>query len=368
MGMIRLIFLPLLLPLLALAQPNNACLHALPLAVNQRLSGQSNKEASITPEETPESQPNTCIKSFENDLWYRFYGEKEYQWYEVIVSPLECSTPAGLQALLIASPDCNPAHYRYVGCANPYENTDLRLILRDPVPGTAYLVQVDGYDGTQCDFSITLIGHSETFSDFSALQCDYHRPTQTLDWNTRISLENNLIQIQWEDDARSDVQGFLVERWHGAAAGPHGAVVARVAPTQMVMGGVVPYQWTDASGGWQNGDTVCYRLVRVLPDLAEYSEISCFIVNGMISSLFITHPAKSTTQPGSITAQYDNRQRQDITFELLDHHQKPLKSLTRPKDPKGLSSITVNMASYPPGRYFLRTTVKEGVFLHPFEW
>jgi hypothetical protein len=341
---------------------------ALPLKVGVRMGNQTNKEANTTATETPAMQPVTCIKSFENDLWYRFTGEAAYQWYEVIVEPIECSTPAGLQALLIASRDCDPAHYRYVGCANPYENTNLRLILRDVTPGTPYLVQVDGYDGTQCDFAITLIGHTEPFRDFVALQCDYHQPTNTRDWNARLGLVNNAVQLQWEDDATGDVQGFLVERWHASPSGSHGAVEGRVAAIQRVMGGTVPYLWTDASGGWQNGDTLCYRLVRVLPSGPEYSALACYRVAGMITSLFITPPAILPENPAAVTAQYDNHLRQDITFDLLDSQMKPLKSLKREKVPKGLSSISVSMAPYPPGTYYLRTTVKEGAFLHVFEW
>ena len=63
---------------------------------------------------------------------------------------------------------------------------------------------------------------------------------------------------------------------------------------------------------------------------------------------------------------FRNFRRQDLVFSVLDANETYLKGLTRPKEPKGDGTITIDMSEYAPGTYFLRVEGKEGLFLRKF--
>jgi len=337
-----------------------------------RLRGQHNKQATISPEETPKGQPETCIKTFENDVWYQFVGDTAYQWYEVVVEPFECSTPAGLQALIIEAPSCDKETFVYRACANPYKDEPLRLFLRKVHHGAKYYVHVDGYDGTQCDFSISLSGIEEPFVDFSHLQNDY-TPSPVGDAGAdtpllRLETENNEMTLLWEDDTQSNVQGFLVERWYeefGKQA--YGGIIGRVAPQQSVGTGTATYSFIDAFTPLAEGIKYCYRLVRVGEEgRAVYGQPVCHIVAHTIVSFSVSPVNEDPEHAGFYVVQYDNRSKQDLTFRILDAEKKELKVLVRAKEPRHASTLTINMAPYPAGVYYLRAEAKEGYFLRQF--
>jgi hypothetical protein len=57
----------------AQAPEHDACTQALTLSLGTFLPQENNAGATTTAVETPEGEPVTCIKTFENDLWVSIY-------------------------------------------------------------------------------------------------------------------------------------------------------------------------------------------------------------------------------------------------------------------------------------------------------
>ncbi|MEL6591130.1 MAG: hypothetical protein AAFQ68_13660, partial [Bacteroidota bacterium] len=164
--------------------PHDQCEAAKIIQPGDFLTAENNQSATTTPSETPEKSPITCIKTFENDLWYRFETQEGYTHYEVIIDPIFCNTPAGLQAMVIKADECDFTTYEYKACVNPYAEEALQMVWREEEAGVNYLIYVDGYDGTQCSFKLRLMGYERDPRDpetISQQQNDYDGPPPNLE-------------------------------------------------------------------------------------------------------------------------------------------------------------------------------------------
>jgi len=364
----------LLSSLSMLTQPrHDVCAHARQIEPGDLLVSENNRLASIEEAVLPATQPVTCIKTYENDLWYTFATEATYQYYQLRVEPLMCETPAGLQFLLIKADTCAPDSFSYTACLNPYATEPLEVFWENPVPGETYLIQVDGYDGNVCAFTLRLDGFAEdprNETDLRRMRYDPDHPEPDFEEaNLQGDFLNNAVTLQWQSHSREDVQFFLVERvwWDSRDSTLSGEVVGLVEATDLVgTQEQLAYQYT-IEKAFQDERRYCYQVVKVGPDLQRsYSNPICLEAD-LIEDFFISEVFPYQKEPPGVYAiKYINRKRQDLTFEVYDAAGSYLKGYTRKREPLTDGIITIDMREYAPGEYLLKVIGKRGTFERPF--
>ncbi len=364
------ICLGMLCSLILSAQPfHDACDLAVVLQAGETLYDQTNRAASTTTAETPEGQPVTCIQSFENDLWYRFESEEAYSWYQITILPYECTTPAGLQALIVDGGSCSSATFQYLDCANPRETQRLVLTVEVVDPQTPFLIYVDGYDGTECKFAISLMGYREdprSIDDIRQAEMDYGSPPPLYNpESVSIRFQNNVAVIRWEDNSLSDTELFQVQLLVRYSSRSAGTVIGSVEPTQTVgTATTTTYELTDQRG-FQDGREYCYRVARIDGrGSIAYSEPVCAHAS-MIESFWVSDVFLAD-QADVYQVQYNTRKRQTLRFALLDEEGNELKALEKKREPKGDGIVQISMENYPPGRYELRASGEDGTYKRQF--
>jgi hypothetical protein len=375
-----LLVLPLIFPAFLLAQPlpHNRCSEARVLEIGEIVYGENNAEADIFPEELPDSVDITCIRTFENDLWYTFTTDSAYSFYEVIIEPQSCETPAGLQALVFAADDgCNPGGFQNQACTNPRETRLLRLSWQEFEPGRTYFLYVDGYDGNRCVFDLSLNGYHQdprSNQDLRRLSLDYNQPAAAdfLPPGLHATFMNNEAVIRWEAEPDAAVEFFLVEKYW---ATPYrdktrhsGKVLGLVEARATVGDGSErTYEFID-NRPFAPEEKLCYRIVAVDGQAQRrYSEVICLRAD-LVEDFFIS-PVVGSTEPEVYEFQFINYRKQDLRFDLLA---KPggevLKGLTMQKVRKGENgALTLDMREYQPGTYYLRVRGDKAEFLRRFE-
>ncbi|MEL6671425.1 MAG: hypothetical protein AAFR61_04510 [Bacteroidota bacterium] len=349
--------------------PHDQCENARELSLGEYLPSEDNQQATVTETETPEPRPASCIQTFENDLWYKVYTIPGYRFYKASITPLSCNTPAGLQALVIEGSSCESGDFIYRACVNPHAEQALNLIWEDSVAGNPYLIYVDGYDGTECVFSVKVEGFEEdprSVRDVENLEVDYDEPTEIYEAaNPEILFTNNEAVISWDAKTNEDVKLFLVERVMNFGKRKTGYVAGKVKPSSTVgLGGNQRYEFADQRP-YTSDKEYCYRIVRVNSQGKKaYSEPLC--VTARMNEDFYISPVFPTQNQNTYVIRYRNEKKQDLTYVLLDEKEEELKRYVRKKEPKGEGSITIDMSPYTPGIYFLKVQGKDESFLRKF--
>lgn len=354
---------------------NDACSGALVIQPGKSYHQLNNADATLGPAgETPDGIPITCIQSFENDLWYTFTTTAEFSRYRITIVHEQCSTPAGLQALLIESADCDRKHFTYRGCSNLQSDTDtIKMVLDEKNAGKKIFLHVDGYDGTQCSFTIIFEGLSEsvvTPNQLKYLQTDYTPSTEQTFTPPGLftKSENNLFTVTWSAPANDDAVTYILERLYNSDGhGAYGKVLYYIDPQGAVTGGTVTYTITDFKSKNPPGiNPICYRLVKYDGQSLYYTKPFCQDVY-VNPTLYVTVDFK-LDEAQKLHVPYQIKKKQDLTFILLDAFQKELKRLTLPKVAEGLNEVTISMSDYPTGLYYVQVIGADGEFKRPFQF
>ena len=366
-----LVFLYSFSSLFAQIPPNDVCAQALEIEPGMVLSQENNAQATTTHTETPEATPASCIETFENDLWYKFTAQEGHRLYEVIIDPLGCNTPAGMQAMIIESVDCEAENFIYRACANPRQGAKLKLFLEEPEAGKTYLIYADGFDGTECVYSLELKAHRTAQpnpDDTKFLQNDYRKVVEPdfFPDNYELAFMNNEATIQWSANVETDVEWFLVERMSNVNTNsPFGKVISRIKPAHAVGAEESQlYSYTD-SKAFFNGAKYCYRIVKIHTSGAKsYAESLCSearIIESFHISEVVPAPGKGIYQ-----TVLKSHKRQSLTFKIFDREMTILKEMSKKYSGKDEGLFTIDMNAYPPGTYFLRVENKDEFFLRKF--
>lgn len=364
---ILFLFFPSLIFCQTFLQDN--CENALELRPGQTIPVQNNERASTDAQDTPLPYPQTCIKTFENDLWYAFTAEAPNQVYQIQIDPIACETPTGLQAIIIRSDDCTPGSYQYVACQNPIETGPLDLWVGESEPEQRYLIYVDGYDGNRCTFSIQLTAYESdprTAEDFSRQQTDYSAPVSSFEpAEMTVRPLNNEMIIRWTTESQNDLSYFLVQAVHRQGVGEYGELLGKLSPTQAVGSDqTVSYEFRD-SRPLQSDVEYCYRIVKLL-DSGERSYSSSICAAGKKNEDFFISPVLKDPEGKRYYIQFNNYKKQDLHFEVLNQQEESLKSMTRKREPKGDGIIHIDMSDFQSGRYYLKVIGKSEFYLRRF--
>lgn len=362
--------------LLALSQPAwaqtpgpDSCAQALSLTPGAPALFLSNAAATLNPDRLPAGLPATCIESFENDLWFRFETQPGLGYYAVTIAPQGCNTPAGLQALLIQAPGCDPASFDYVDCQNPQAETPLRLFVTDTLPGRPYLVYVDGYDGTECAFTIRLEAAAtdpRQLADWRGQEMDFGLPdpAQAVEIPLEADFRNNEVSLRWEAAARTPVAFFQVLLYPGPDTGP-GWVLATVDPVQAVGDDPrVAYSYLHQAT-FAPGQVLCYRVAWYDPQGRKaFSPPICLTAEPVED--FYVSPVRPGPEKGIFEVHYINKRKQDLRFQVLDAAGKVQKEVTLSRVGLRDGKMEIDMRDFAPGPYDVRVEGKAGFFQRRF--
>jgi hypothetical protein len=272
--------------------------------------------------------------------------------------------------MVIRADECDATQYEYRACVNPYAESRIRMVFREEEAGVNYLIYVDGYDGTICSFRLYLHGHEgdpRAPQEIGETERDYDPSDLALeleDFQARVV--NNEVAINWSAPTRDNTRVFLVQ-WMVLpnTAYSYGRNLATIEALNTVGSDArAQYEFLDQRA-FKDGENYCYRIVEVDDSGNKaYSEMTCVEMD--LNEDFFISPVYPTDQEGIYVINFRNFRKQDLIFGVLDEEMNYLKGLTRAKEPKGDGAITINMAEFAPGTYFLKVEGKDEFFLRKF--
>lgn len=341
----------------SLALPNDLCETALQIEPGTRLISLSNEKATVGPiTQTPHGMPATCIESFENDLWFRFKTLHGQAYYKIIITTIECNTPAGLQALLLETPKCDANKYSIVGCSNQESMDTILMTLHQPEGGRNYYIYVDGFDGTICEFTLAVeVAEDQVLTpqDYARMKWDYEIPEETLfePDATRHEWENNQFTMRWKASNDEDIDFFLIEQLDVEFDRGRGFIRGIVGARTTVAGGEEEYTFTDYNGVRVEMQH-CYKIVAVMKTgERRYSADFCFTPH-IVNSFFV-HDVSKGDLPGIYTVSYmNNVNKADYLVSVENESGEKIKKLELENEPVRDGKITIDMTQFPPGTYY----------------
>lgn len=353
---------------LAPPPPNDWCSKAIPIKPGETLSGMDNISATKSMEfEAPAIMETTCVQSIENDLWFSFTTIPNAEYYEVTIAMAWCNTPAGLQAMVIQSEDCNASKFVYRACSNKINTDTIKLFVHAENPGLRHLIWVDGYDGNFCEFDISLKATGPLSpTDYRFLRFDYDlAPTPTDHLPTpSIAFQNNVAVIRWDANSLDPVALYLVEQLpdleNMPEAGRYAKVVGIVDPNTLVGNGETFYEFEDYISDYLSGTPLRYRIVQVMPDGSREASEILTVVPQVIESFF-AEPVKPGKVQGEYTVRYLNHKKgQDLRLKVLDESGRAVKESLLANEPVRDGYITLQMQGFALGEYtFIMTNGKD---------
>ena len=364
------------LGLLSFAQgpANDHCAKAIPIEPGQYIANISNATATRGyPFENPDTVPVTCIPTLENDLWYKFTTREDIQYYEITIASHACNTPAGLQALLIRSDDCNNKHYRYKGCASKQTLDTIKIFLEEPTPGLNYFIYIDGYDGTICEFDLWLNGIEQMGpEDYRYLRNDYKldEPPYGFPEGFEAGFENNQATMRWTASPEEDIAYFVVERWPDLGEideeSPYMQVVGMIDPRNRVGSGEMNYEFRDYFTKFQADQVYTYRLVTVDSEGGR-SVTNEFDIKAELIKEFFVDEVKATSEKNIFQAYYINRKKkQDFELYVFNEAGEAVKQFKMAKQSALDGTISIDMNAFPSGRYTFKMGNSKGYFVREF--
>ena len=117
----------------------------------------------------------SCNVSYDNNVWFQFqaYGS------DVTIDVGNISgDPEGVQLGIFELPsDCNSSNWTELDCVSPGNSDDFSVTLSNLVTGSIYLIIVDGWAGSENDYTLTITGGGPLpvrFIDFGGAARENH--------------------------------------------------------------------------------------------------------------------------------------------------------------------------------------------------
>ncbi|MBK9448324.1 MAG: hypothetical protein IPN95_02695 [Bacteroidetes bacterium] len=359
-----------------MAPPHDICAKAIVLDEGDLLTGHTNADATPSlPFESPEVFEATCIQTIENDVWYKFQAAADVDLYEITIVASFCTTPAGLQALLIQADGCNASSFVYRGCSNKITTDTIKLYLPAPEAGQNYFVWVDGYDGTVCEFDIALRARKRlTAVDYRFLRFDYSLENEPIAEiaDLQPTFANNTTTLNWSAEPNEAPDLYIIELLPDLAEvkqeSRYARVVGFVDPHRFVGSGRTAYSFTDYVTPFNQGKTYRYRIVSVSADgirlISQTMEVKAKLVES-----FDVREVKAGPEAGKFQVHYINRKKGARYFISVENAaNEKVKQMTFESEPIRDGDITIDMSALPHGEYMFMMSNGKDVFKRSFIW
>lgn len=359
-----------------MAPPHDICAKAIVLDEGDQLTGHTNADA--TPSlvfESPAVFEATCIQTIENDVWYKFQAAANVDMYEIQIIAGFCTTPAGLQALLIKADGCNASSFVYRGCSNKITTDTIKLYLPAPEAGQNYFVWIDGYDGTVCEFDISLRARKRLqATDYRFLRFDYaleNEPIVPLD-DLQSLFANNTTTLNWTAEPNAAPELYILELLPDLTevkdASRYARVVGFVDPRRFVGSGRTAYSFTDYITPFNQGKTYRYRIVSVSADGKRTISPTIELKAKLVES-FDVREVKVGAESGKFVVHYINRKKGQRYFISVENEAgEQVKQMTFENEPARDGDITIDMSTLPHGEYMFVMSNGKDNFKRSFVW
>jgi len=251
------------------------------------------------------------------------------------------------------------------------------MFLKEPQAGVKYLIYVDGYDGTICEYNLQLSGYRNRRMykyDYLFVQNDYHidDPSSLFEpLSLTPKFVNNEAVLEWSVDTHEEIDFFVVSRImepnvaKGAIPVRYGKILAVIEHQNTVGEGQAFYSFVDDRIRFQQGEKYCYKILKVDRKGAEaFTDDICLQAN-IIGSFYVSQVFPDQ-EAGKFLIKYVCNKKVDIDFRILDQNKSYIKGKKMPKEPKGEAKLTINMQDQPPGIYYLHAVSKEGEYFREF--
>jgi hypothetical protein len=141
---------------------------------------------------------------YHNDQWFYFTVTDSGRHYLNIGSQ-ECRDKKGIQVVLIEGDPCVVSSYKLIYCLPQIPQEDTYLVLDSLREGTQYLVNIDGFLGDYCSFTVQVAHHA------SGLPI---QPRQKDSLQLAIRTSGRRVELNWNADAPllSALAGFDIYR------------------------------------------------------------------------------------------------------------------------------------------------------------
>ncbi|NBV14061.1 MAG: hypothetical protein EBS07_08350 [Sphingobacteriia bacterium] len=350
--------------------PHDTCISALPLPENSWVTD-NNRLATLGPStERPADWPGTCIQTYENDLWYSLDLQPGEE-YEISIVPEYCATPAGLQALLIKSRDCNPMHFQYLACENRKNLDTLRLIFITPIkpiPNVKYFLYVDGFDGNTCQYGLHVKHAPGAIGDprnlrFLQYYTDDNLPEPSLE-APNILFENNQSTLSWIDPLPDSTANYRIEAVLDSNLN-YFQVLQVLTPQSQVQGYQNQYVWTDSRLNLVHDQNYAYRLVKLLKN-GEVEISRMGTVKAKVQNDFRIIEVVPSRNKGFFTARYLIRKKQDYEIAIVNQEGTVLKSKAIKNLEVGEHISELDLTPFPKGNYNFRIRSGNFQYVTPF--
>lgn len=339
------------------ALPHDECSGAQYLPLNEWLH-EDNTEATLSDAQSrPAPYPQTCIPTYENDVWYFFESEMPEE-YEIVIVHRICNTPSGLQAILMQSVDCNPQNYKIVACSSRKIADTIKIIFNTSAIPARYYLYVDGYGGTTCTYDVILRKQEGASLNPSNLKYnkfyqEFTPCTEALHMGAKIIFENNQPKITWKDINPEETGYFAIERILSNSGIRHYEQIGLIKPEQTALGYQDAYSVSDYKTIYKNDDDYAYRIVRYQQDGSKTctGEIAG---KAKVQNEFIVTEVEPTRQKGIYQVRYMIRKKQKYTMSILNDQLYELKGKPLMNTNVGEYTSNLDLSEYGPGVYYFR--------------
>jgi hypothetical protein len=176
-------------------QPNNQISERILLELDSPLAS-TTAHATVEWNCINKSLTNKCLV-YHNDQWFSFKVPRKGNYF-LNLAAQACKASKGIQLIILEGNPCEISSYKILDCISQIRLEDVFVRLESLRPGVEYLVNVDGFLGDFCEFTMELserpkgLPREEMIRDSVAAQWSRQESVVTIKWDLTDSLSRKL--------------------------------------------------------------------------------------------------------------------------------------------------------------------------------
>lgn len=158
---------------------NNEITQRVNLILNQPPHTSTTANSSVEPDCINKALTAACL-IYHNDQWFTFTAPRDGTYY-LNIGDQQCKRKLGLQVLLIEGDPCEIDSYRVKRCISKLTQEDTYVVLDSLRGDVPYLLNIDGFLGDYCEFSIQVADHAAGLPEKDRYYVDSHSDFELTD-------------------------------------------------------------------------------------------------------------------------------------------------------------------------------------------